>query len=94
MPCYSRVKDGGTMFVRGKLGPHCGKCNWVGEFLCDFPVGDGKTCDMPLCEDHASEVAPDLHYCPVHFDDWTKFRDGGGVKRVLENVVPYKKVEP
>lgn len=44
------------MFLCGEFGPHCGACASVGDFLCDFPVGDGKTCDMPLCESHATEV--------------------------------------
>ena len=44
------------MFLCGDFGPHCGACASVGDFLCDFPVGDGKTCDMPLCERHASEL--------------------------------------
>jgi hypothetical protein len=44
---------------------------------------------MPLCESHATEVAPNVHYCPGHLVLWQEFRDAGGVKRELENVVPY-----
>ena len=77
MPCYIQpMKGGGTMFL-------------CGDFLCDFPVGEGKTCDMPLCEGHATEVAPNVHYCPGHMVLWQKFRDASGVQRELENVVPY-----
>jgi hypothetical protein len=40
-------------------------CCGISTALCDWPVGD-KTCDMPLCLEHATEVGPDRHYCPVH----------------------------
>ena len=45
MPCYiERMKDGGTMFMCGNLGPHCAaeKCGALGVNLCDYPVGKGK----------------------------------------------------
>jgi len=61
----------------------------VGDFLCDFPVGDGKTCDRPICPDHATEIAPEIHYCAGHLLMWKEFRDAGGVERELTNVVPY-----
>lgn len=52
-----------------KLGEHCGR---MGGTLCDAPVGEslaGKrlTCDMPLCDHHATHVeGKDLDYCPRH----------------------------
>lgn len=92
MPCYT-IKDPnfGTMFLCGKFGPHCrGGCGAPGdEFLCDWPVGKGKTCDAPLCADHAHEVAPEVHYCPGHFAEWEKYRNAGGVAKELANVVPF-----
>jgi hypothetical protein len=91
MPCYRQpMKNGGTMIICGKLGPHCSNCMAVGDYLCDYPVGKGKTCDRPLCESHAHEVAPDIHYCPGHLVMWQEFKDAGGVKAELENVVPFK----
>ncbi|MBU2765822.1 hypothetical protein HAP94_06345 [Acidithiobacillus ferrivorans] len=92
MPCYiERTKDGGTMFLCGDLGPHCaaGECAAVSGFLCDYPAGEGRTCDLPLCASHAYEVAQNVHYCPGHLILWKEFRDNGGVKRELEKVVPY-----
>ena len=91
MPCYSKYDENGTIFLRGDLGPKCNEdgCNWVAEFLCDYPVGDEKTCDRHLCNDHAIEIAPNVHYCSAHHDEWVKFRDSGGVKKVLENVIPF-----
>jgi hypothetical protein len=42
---------------------HCGKPNTK---LCDWPVGDGKTCDAPICDKHATNVGPDRDVCPLH----------------------------
>ncbi|MGH6879478.1 hypothetical protein [Hypericibacter sp.] len=41
-------------------------CQRMSAFLCDWPVGNGKTCDEPICATHAFEVGPDRHYCPRH----------------------------
>ena len=92
MPCYTRTKDGAKQHICGKFGEHCqdSRCAWVSDFLCDYPVGNDKSCDRSLCTDHAYEVAPDTHYCGPHYEQWKEFRDGGGVKSVLENVVPFK----
>ncbi len=93
MPCYlTRLENGSTAFLCGELGPHCGdsNCADVGENLCDFPVGGDRTCDMPLCHGHSFEVAPNLHYCPAHTTMWREFKEGGGVTKELEHVVPYK----
>lgn len=93
MPCYiERMKDGGTMFLCGDLGPHCAaeRCAAASEFLCDFPVGKDRTCDLPLCANHAHEVAPHLHYCPGHLMLWKEFRDSGGVVAELEKVIPFR----
>ena len=37
------------------------RCGNVAEYLCDHPVGKGKTCDAPLCEACAvpAQLAPD-----------------------------------
>ena len=92
MACY-RIYDKNRKpagHLCGDLGPHCAECGDVGTQLCDYPVGDGKTCDRPVCEFHATEVAPNVDYCPAHHAEWKAFRDAGGVKRELENVVPFK----
>ncbi len=87
MPCYVIHLESGTRaIVRGELGPYCAdhRCMDVGTYLCDYPVGDGKTCDMPLCNGHAFEAAPEIHYCPGHALQWRDFQDNGGVRRALE----------
>jgi hypothetical protein len=47
---------------------HCSVCKralktWK---LCDFPTGNGKTCDKPLCQACAHHCELDLDYCPNH----------------------------
>lgn len=70
------VKFGGKL-AKNPPAPCCARrdSKWVGKpevrcmamsaFLCDWPV-DGGTCDAPLCEEHAHQVAADRHYCPRH----------------------------
>ncbi|KXS55312.1 MAG: hypothetical protein AWU57_298 [Marinobacter sp. T13-3] len=96
MPTYLIPGDTGLIRIRGDLGPHCANadCFDVGEYACDYPVGKGKTCDRVMCENHAYEVAPDVHYCPGHFQQWEAFRKAGGVKQELANVTPYRRNPP
>lgn len=89
--CAAKNRNvGGMMFVCGDLGAHCADCMAVGDFLCDYPVGDGKTCDRPICGDHAHEIGPDLHYCNAHYQMWTEFKERGGVDVALRNVIAFK----
>jgi hypothetical protein len=96
MPSYSIRKDGKQVgFIRGDLGPHCAgphcaDCGAVSDNLCDYPVGDDKTCDRSLCDEHSHQVGIDIHYCDTHKKHWDKFKRVGGVKADLENVVPFK----
>ena len=93
MPCYPKYGIDGklTGFWCGDFGGHCIDCHAIAENLCDFPVGDGKTCDRLMCGRCSNVVGVDLHYCRTHYKEWVKFRDSGGVKKVLENVVPFGK---
>jgi hypothetical protein len=75
------------VFIYGRLGAHCSKCSAVGTLLCDFPVGDEKTCDASLCVRHGTEIAADIHYCPGHLEQWKEWRKTSGVDDALQNVV-------
>lgn len=53
----------------------CALCGEEADCLCDFPMGKGKTCDLPLCQKHRKRVQgepdedddPDaIDYCPQH----------------------------
>jgi len=93
MTCYFKQTIEGKIVMCGNLGPHCAdsRCSWVSDSLCDYPVGDKKTCNRPLCDDHAYEVAPDIHYCAPHYNQWIKFKNDGGVTKELGNVTPYNR---
>lgn len=43
-------------------------CDRTATKLCDYPVKRKKsgTCDMELCEAHATSVGDDLDHCPAH----------------------------
>jgi len=61
-----------------KGGETC-RCNHLADLLCDWPIGDGKTCDLPLCRCCAKEIGADLHVCAIHWPMWLK---QAGVERV------------
>jgi len=92
MTCYVMYDDARKPVghICGSLGQHCSDCGDLGSNLCDYPVGNDKTCDRSICEYHAHEVAPGIHYCDSHFEEWKAFMNSGGVKAELENVIPFK----
>lgn len=82
MSCtHIKAPGGFTAIVctRGRKPQRCGWCTHTASvFLCDWKIGKGKTCDKPLCAQHAQEVAPDKHLCPKHvkeYDGWKRQRE-------------------
>lgn len=63
-----------TMFICGSMEgfEHCNHTDCIGfnEFLCDYPIGDDKTCDYGMCEEHSHQIGEDLHYCKTHYEMW------------------------
>lgn len=53
-------------FICGEGIEACGECGVAADYLCDFPMGRGKTCDAVLCDDHAHVIGDDRHLCPIH----------------------------
>ena len=49
MPC-ARIEHG---FICGSGVQACVQCGTLAEYLCDYPLGRGKTCNAPLCQRHA-----------------------------------------
>jgi len=43
----------------------CSNCGEVADFLCDYPVGEGKTCDLHLCRKCRTHVGK-FDFCPIH----------------------------
>jgi hypothetical protein len=98
MACIRILHNGTKYWMCGNFDPVfesnncCAECGeYAPGFLCDFPVGNDKTCDRKLCENCADEIGPELHYCKNHSIEFKKFRDSGGIEKELKNVVPYKR---
>ena len=106
MPCFIRdakpkveiefgrlyKRDGGLLFMCGANSDdiHCSNCADVGDYLCDYPIGDGKTCDRGMCDAHRHNVAPEVDYCALHYPEWEKFRDSGAVLDHFRSVIPFR----
>lgn len=65
-------EHGDDGFICGDFGAHCHEpgCGAVHDLLCDWPIGDGKTCDLPMCPDHAREIGVNRHLCLIHHGIW------------------------
>lgn len=83
MATYSKHTEDGMVFLKGELGEPCSDCNWIHEYLCDFPVGNDKTCDRLMCEEHAMRISDDIHYCHTHYLMWVNYVEGKGIEKVL-----------
>lgn len=66
-----------TIFICGPgaaalMEERCADCSSEPEYLCDYPVGDGQTCDRKICPAHATVIAigthqhTGIHYCLPH----------------------------
>ena len=43
------------------------RCMAISTILCDWKLDDGRTCDAPLCAEHAHDMGKDRHLCDLHF---------------------------
>ena len=69
MPCNHVTLPGGGYAIicsRGRRPRPCACCNLPSTKLCDFPTGNGKTCDLPLCDKCAVKGGPNVDFCPGH----------------------------
>lgn len=70
MPCHHfKLDDGTTAIVYSRVARKGKRCRWCTAphtLLCDWKLGGGKTCDKPICGNHAQEVGADKHLCPDH----------------------------
>jgi len=55
------------VFVCGKGIRSCDNCGQLSEYLCDYPVGEGKTCDLAICKQCRIHIGK-YDFCPVHFE--------------------------
>jgi hypothetical protein len=83
MGCGFFEHEGRKGVMCGEIVVQCASCAFVAEYLCDYPMGDGKTCDAPLCESHGIEQGAewdDLHFCPQH-----SLIDRGAVREAVQS---------
>lgn len=72
MPCHHVKLPGGVgaivcMDRRPAKKQKCAACGELAHVvLCDFPVAEGKTCDVRVCRQCAAHQEPDTDYCPQH----------------------------
>jgi hypothetical protein len=70
MPCIEQRIPGGVAIYCTRGRPtrraSCYACKAPHEALCDWPVGDGKTCYRKLCREHRAWQGGDVDYCPEH----------------------------
>ncbi len=67
MTCRTVIVDGHAAIVCGPRPrvKRCG-CGKPATLLCDWKMGDGKTCDRSICHFCAEQVAEDKHLCREH----------------------------
>lgn len=41
-------------------------CERPGRFLCDYPMGEGKTCDQMICAEHRVALPYGQDLCLAH----------------------------
>lgn len=64
--------DDGTSFLCGDLVVPVCKCGVAADYLCDYPIGKGKTCDLNLCPGCLRHIGDDLDLCEIHFAEFVK----------------------
>lgn len=84
----TRLSDGSPMWICGDLEDElvCKCCGFLADKLCDYPIGNDKTCDGALCDKCAVKIRGDIDYCPDHAKQWGEVyslsyceRDGSGI---------------
>ncbi len=72
MPCvpvrwFNGHEANGFVCTRSRYRPKvCDLCGVLADALCDWPMGNGKTCDAPLCAKHRVRQGENVDYCPRH----------------------------
>lgn len=80
MICKTVKLPGGGVAIACGSRPRvkkCVACQRPGLLLCDWKMPGGKTCDRPICADHADHVAEDKDLCPAHqqaYREWLAAR--------------------
>lgn len=87
-------KELGKIFIHyhGEKLENCNICGNIASFLCDFPVGNDKTCDCKLCNECAEHIGVNLHYCPDHFKIWEDFKNRPDFEEKVTNIINFEDI--
>ena len=67
MGCDVRRVDGLVIIACGPKKRCCvPHCRMEGSRLCDHVLGNGVTCDAPICLLHRDRITDDIDFCPAH----------------------------
>jgi hypothetical protein len=66
-------EEGQRIFLcgSGPVAPTC-RCGHLADLLCDWPIGKGKTCDLPLCSSCSVRIGDDQDLCLIHHNLFAK----------------------
>lgn len=77
MACRTQKRpDSSIMWMCGDAFDNtdvCRICGHIAEKLCDYPVGNDKTCDSALCHDHTINIKGEIDYCPEHAGEYRHY---------------------
>ena len=62
----------GMSFLCGRIfeqAPFC-PCGHTAEMLCDYPMGEGRTCDLPVCWCCSKHLGEEQDLCLIHFAEF------------------------
>lgn len=70
MACEPYVSPDGSIVGiicgRSRTVPKCYICGANCTTLCDYPIGNGNTCDKPTCKKHKVNIGYDVDVCKEH----------------------------
>jgi hypothetical protein len=56
----------GMLCTRGARGPRCRTCQRPAVVLCDYPITNRRTFDLPFFRPHAKPIGEGIDYCVEH----------------------------
>lgn len=94
---FGKIKNIGIVhfnFSKDVEIEQCADCILIADFLCDYPVGNDKTCDRHMCEVHSIKVSYNMHYCKAHYREYLDWKNDGSLEKdkILNNIVKLNNV--
>ena len=84
MSCEMHTMKDGTRLILCSRGRQervkCAFCGRPATFYCDYSIGNGKTCDKPICRKCRTAIGVELDVCPHHTKETGLFGDGAAMQ--------------